>query len=78
MAAATSTTSAPAKTPEPVLAKLADATKVALQNPALRKSFAAGGFETASALDPASARAYVAAEIERWKPLLEQFASKRQ
>jgi tripartite-type tricarboxylate transporter receptor subunit TctC len=53
------------------------ATKAALQDPALRKRFAAGGFEAVTDPDPASASAYLKAEIARWTPLLEQFAPKR-
>ena len=68
---------APAKTPQPYLVKIADATKTALQDAGLKKSFAAGGFEPLSETDPASASAYVKKEIARWTPLLEQFATKR-
>jgi tripartite-type tricarboxylate transporter receptor subunit TctC len=69
---------APAKTPKPILAKIEQATQLAMQDPALQKSFAAGGFETLSKTDAASAAAYINAEIVRWKPVLEQLRSKPQ
>ena len=61
---------APAKTPKPVLAKIGQATQFAMQDPSLRKSFAAGGFETLASSDTASAAAYVNKEIFRWTPVL--------
>ena len=69
---------APAKTPKPILAKIEQATQLAMQNPALQKSFAAGGFETLSKTDAASAADYVNTEIVRWKPVLEQLGTKPQ
>ena len=49
------------------------ATKVAMQDPDLRKNFEAGGFETLDTIDSAAAADYVAKEVTRWKPILAQF-----
>ena len=69
---------APAKTPRPILAKVEDATQMALQDPALQASFAAGGFERLTNSDAASAADYLKKDIARWKPLLEQLSLNRQ
>ena len=69
---------APAKTPKPILAKIEQATQLAMQDAKLRASFAAGGFETLSSADAATAADYLSKEIVRWKPLLEQMSSQRQ
>ena len=61
---------APAKTPQPIIARIEQATRLALQDPELKKSFAAGGFETAANSDSGAAAAYVSKEIARWKPVL--------
>jgi tripartite-type tricarboxylate transporter receptor subunit TctC len=63
---------APAKTPKPIVARIEQATQLVMQDPDLKKSFAAGGFETSAASDAASAADYVKKEIVRWKPVLEQ------
>ena len=65
---------APAKTPEAVLAKVADATQQAKRDPGLQKSFADAGFEAVAETAPAAAARYLNAEIVRWKPLLEKTA----
>ena len=60
---------APAKTPQPIVARIEQATGLALQDPELKKSFAAGGFETAANSDLIQlAGAYVSKEIAPWKP----------
>jgi tripartite-type tricarboxylate transporter receptor subunit TctC len=64
---------APAKTPKPVIARIEQATQLAMQDESLRRSFAAGGFETLASSDSASAADYVNKEIARWKPVLERF-----
>src|SRR4029079_9197279 len=61
---------APAKTPQPLIARIEQATQLALADPALRKNFAASGFETPSNIGAAAAVSYVASEIVRWKPIL--------
>jgi tripartite-type tricarboxylate transporter receptor subunit TctC len=64
---------APAKTPKEIIGKVEQATKVAMQDPELKKNFEAGGFETLDTIDSAAAAAYVAKEVARWKPILAQF-----
>jgi len=68
---------APAKTPQPILAKVREASTLALQDAALRKNFAAGGFEPLSGSASASAADYLNKEIFRWRPVLEQFGASR-
>ena len=64
---------APAKTPKAIIAKVEQATKLAMQDPALKQNFQASGYETLATTDAASAADYVAKEIVRWKPILAQF-----
>jgi tripartite-type tricarboxylate transporter receptor subunit TctC len=68
---------APAKTPQPIVARIEQATRLALQDPELKRSFAAGGFETAANSGSVAAGAYVSKEIARWKPVLAQFGAKK-
>ena len=64
---------APAKTPKPIIAKVEQATQVAMQDPELKKNFEASGFETLATIDAAAAASYVAKEVVRWRPILAQF-----
>jgi tripartite-type tricarboxylate transporter receptor subunit TctC len=64
---------APSRTPKAIIGKVEQATKVAMQDPELRKNFEAGGFETLDTIDSAAAAEYVAKEVARWKPILAQF-----
>ena len=64
---------APAKTPKEIISKVEQVTKVAMQDPELKKNFEAGGFETLDTIDSAAAADYVAKEVARWKPILAQF-----
>jgi tripartite-type tricarboxylate transporter receptor subunit TctC len=61
---------APAKTPKPVIARIEQATRLALQDAELRRSFEASGFETLASTDGSSAASYVANEVTRWRPVL--------
>ncbi len=63
---------APAKTPKPIIAKIEEATRLAMQDPALKQNFQASGYETLATTDAASAADYVAKEIVRWRPILAQ------
>jgi tripartite-type tricarboxylate transporter receptor subunit TctC len=63
---------APAKTPQPVLDKVAAVTQQAMRDQTLQKNFAAAGFETVTGADAASTARTIAEEIVRWKPLLAQ------
>jgi tripartite-type tricarboxylate transporter receptor subunit TctC len=68
---------APANTPQPVIARIEQATQLALADPVLRKNFEASGFETPHNTGSAAAASYVASEIVRWKPILEKFGTKK-
>lgn len=68
---------APAKTPQPILAKVQQVTQAAMKEPSLKSRFAAGGFEVVVGSTPASAAEYVKKEIVRWKPILEQLNTKK-
>ena len=57
---------APAKTPAPIVAKVAEATRAALQSAALQASFAAAGFQVAGDLGATAAARYLDGEIARW------------
>ena len=63
---------APAKTPKAIIAKVEEATKLAMQDPALKQNFQASGYETLATTDAASAAEYVSKEIARWRPILAQ------
>jgi tripartite-type tricarboxylate transporter receptor subunit TctC len=63
---------APAKTPKAIIAKVVQATQLAMQDPALKQNFQASGYETLATTDAASAADYVAKEIVRWRPILAQ------
>ena len=63
---------APAKSPPTTIAKIAGATRQAMQDSDLQKSFAAASFEGVLGSDPASAARYLNDEITRWKPVVEQ------
>jgi tripartite-type tricarboxylate transporter receptor subunit TctC len=69
---------APAKTPKPIIAKVEQATKLAMQDPGLKQNFQASGYETLATTDAASAADYVAREIVRWKPILAALNTKTQ
>lgn len=70
---------APRGTPAPVIARLNQALRVAIQDPAVvaRLNDLASPPEPLSRVTPEAHRAYLAAEIERWRPILQaagQFA----
>ncbi|MCX7313040.1 MAG: tripartite tricarboxylate transporter substrate binding protein [Alphaproteobacteria bacterium] len=67
---------APAKTPKPIIAKIEEATKLAMQDPELKQNFQKSGYETLATSDAASAADYIAKEVVRWKPILAQLSSK--
>ena len=69
---------APATTPKPIIAKVEQATQVAMQDPALKQNFQASGYETLATADSAAAADYIAKEIVRWRPILAQLNSKPQ
>jgi tripartite-type tricarboxylate transporter receptor subunit TctC len=63
---------APAGTPQPILAKVEAVTAQAMQDASLQASFTNAGFVSVTNSGPSSAARYLNAEIQRWKPLLQQ------
>jgi len=63
---------APAKTPAPVVAKVAYVTRQAMQSAMLKERFAAAGFEVVADVDTASAARYLNDEVARWTPVVQQ------
>jgi tripartite-type tricarboxylate transporter receptor subunit TctC len=61
---------APAKTPEPVITKVADATRMAMTDPGYRQLLISSGLEPAVDSSPEKARDFVQKEIERWTPVI--------
>ena len=62
---------APPGLPAPVLARLSEATNAALAAAAFRAQLNAAGIEPASPGTPAAAAAYIAAETERYRPIVD-------
>jgi tripartite-type tricarboxylate transporter receptor subunit TctC len=65
---------APAGTPEPIIAKLSDALKVAIADPKVVERFAELGTAPVPAdqATPAALQQKVLSEIDRWKPVIEK------
>jgi tripartite-type tricarboxylate transporter receptor subunit TctC len=61
---------APAKTPEPVITKVADATRMAMTDPGYRQLLISSGLEPVVDSSPEKARDFVQKEIERWTPVI--------
>lgn len=64
--------SAPAGTPAPIIQRLAGATHAALQSPRMRQYLEDSGFVAAAGGSPQDYRAFVAAEIARWRGVVER------
>ncbi|MDP3418131.1 tripartite tricarboxylate transporter substrate binding protein [Falsiroseomonas sp.] len=60
---------APANTPAPIIARLHEATREALQVPAVRERLANQGMQILDA-DPAGFASFIQAEIARWAPIV--------
>jgi len=63
---------APTGTPQPVIAKVEAVTQQAMQDARLRQSFVNAGFVSVPNPSASAAETYLSAEIQRWKPLLQQ------
>jgi tripartite-type tricarboxylate transporter receptor subunit TctC len=63
---------APAQTPRPILAKVETVTQQAIQDARLQRSFSNAGFVSVTNSDSPSAARCLKAEIQRWKPILQQ------
>jgi tripartite-type tricarboxylate transporter receptor subunit TctC len=63
---------APAKTPAPIVTKVADVTRRAIQGSDLKQRFSAAGFEVVADVDTAASAHYLDEEVARWKPIAQQ------
>jgi tripartite-type tricarboxylate transporter receptor subunit TctC len=63
---------APAKTPQSIVARVAEVTRQAMQNATLKERFAAAGFQVVADMDAVTAARYLDEESARWKPIVEQ------
>lgn len=61
-----------AGTPAPIVAKLNDALRIALEKPAVKTRFAEFAIQSKS-MTPAETRAYIEADQKRWWPLVREF-----
>ena len=61
----------PAKTPQPVIEKLRDATAKALQAPDTRKRLESNGWQVIS-MSPAETKSFVRSEADKWRKFLQQ------
>ncbi len=57
---------APARTPEPIVARMHEALTTAINAPDVREQYARAGVEPLTSASPAACRDYLAAEIARW------------
>jgi tripartite-type tricarboxylate transporter receptor subunit TctC len=57
---------APARTPEPIAARMHEALNAAMAAPDVREQYARAGLEPLGSASPAACREHLAAEIERW------------
>jgi tripartite-type tricarboxylate transporter receptor subunit TctC len=60
---------APARTPEPIVARMHEALTTAINAPDVREQYARAGVEPLTSASPAACRDYLAAEIARWGAL---------
>lgn len=67
--------SAPAKTPAPIVERLAAEMQVVLKNPAVVKRWAEMGAES-STMTPAEVSAFVKAQLEKWTPVVKASGAK--
>ena len=66
---------APVGTPQPLITKISEDLRKVVSDPDFKKTIAARGSYT-RAMSPAEAIAFVQAEQEKWKPVLELIANK--
>jgi tripartite-type tricarboxylate transporter receptor subunit TctC len=66
---------APVGTPQPTITKISEDLRKVASDPDFKKTIAARGSYT-RAMSPAEAIAFVQAEQEKWKPVLELIANK--
>jgi tripartite-type tricarboxylate transporter receptor subunit TctC len=67
---------APAGTPAPILARIAEVVALVMANPATRARFAEVGIEPFEDSSPAVASAYLNTEIAKWEPVLRATGAK--
>jgi tripartite-type tricarboxylate transporter receptor subunit TctC len=67
---------APAATPKPIVAQIADASRKVMQDPAFDKILVASGLEPVTDSSPDKARDYLASEVARWAPVVKAIGLK--
>jgi tripartite-type tricarboxylate transporter receptor subunit TctC len=67
---------APAKTPKPIIAQLAQATSDAMADAQFKQAFIAAGFDPFPESTPERARQFVEEEITRWAPVIKSIGLK--
>ncbi len=67
---------APAKTPKPIIDRLAEATRTAMADKQFAQAFVAAGFEPSVDSTPAKARQTFQDEIARWTPIIKSIGLK--
>jgi tripartite-type tricarboxylate transporter receptor subunit TctC len=67
---------APARTPNDIVAQIAQATRMALSDPDLQQKYRASGFEPASDASPETARQLLKEQIARWTPIIRKIGLK--
>jgi len=61
---------APARTPDEIISRIAQATHTALSDPDLQQKYRASGFEPATDASPDTARQLLKEQIARWTPII--------
>jgi tripartite-type tricarboxylate transporter receptor subunit TctC len=67
---------APARTPPPIIAQIAQATRVAMSDQDLQKNYLASGLEPSPDATPEQARHFLEEEIARWTPIIKSIGLK--
>jgi tripartite-type tricarboxylate transporter receptor subunit TctC len=67
---------APAKTPQPIIERLAQATRAAMADQQFIQAFVASGFDPVGDSTPEKARQAIEAEIARWTPIIHSIGLK--
>jgi tripartite-type tricarboxylate transporter receptor subunit TctC len=67
---------APARTPAPIIAQIAQSARAALSDPELQKIYLASGLEPSPDTTPEQARHFLEEEIARWTPIIKSIGLK--
>jgi tripartite-type tricarboxylate transporter receptor subunit TctC len=67
---------APARTPQPIIERIASATSAAMEDPGVRKNFVEQGMEVYPDSTPEKTRRFVEEDIARWTPVIHSIGLK--